>query len=38
MYQVAALVGCDRTWLSDKDVLEAQARFGQEAIVPDEDE
>ncbi|WP_437678182.1 hypothetical protein [Sorangium sp. So ce131] len=38
VYQVAPLVGCDRTWISDRELLEAQARFGQEAIVPEEDE
>ncbi|AUX39872.1 hypothetical protein SOCE26_012670 [Sorangium cellulosum] len=38
VYQVAPLVGCDRTWISDRELLEAQARFGQEAIVAEEDE
>ncbi|KYF48697.1 hypothetical protein [Sorangium sp. So ce854] len=38
VYQVAPLVGCERTWVSDKELLEAQARFGQEAILQDDDE
>ncbi|AUX20459.1 hypothetical protein SOCEGT47_009300 [Sorangium cellulosum] len=38
VYQVAPLVSCDRTWISDAELLEAQARFGQEAILPDDDE
>ncbi|MCC6551570.1 MAG: hypothetical protein IT372_00935 [Polyangiaceae bacterium] len=37
IYQVAPLPECDRTWISDKDLLEAQARFGAEAIVQDDD-
>jgi len=38
VYQVAPLEECTRTWLSDKDLLEATARYGAEAIVQDEDE
>jgi hypothetical protein len=38
VYQVAPLESCSRTWMSDKELLEAQARFGQEMIVADEDE
>ena len=38
VYQVAALEECTRTWLSDKDILEARARFGQDAIIEDDDE
>ena len=40
IYQLAPLEGCERSWLSDREILEAQARFGQEAIVGgmDEDE
>ncbi len=35
IYQVAPLVACDRSWISEQDLLEAHARFGQEAIVED---
>jgi hypothetical protein len=38
VYQVAPLLACDRSWISDKDLFEAQARFGKEPIEPDEDE
>jgi len=38
VYQVAPLAACERTWLSDADLLEATARFGQEAVLPDEDD
>ena len=38
VYQIAPLESCARTWLSDKDLLEARARFGVEAIVQDEGE
>jgi hypothetical protein len=38
VYQVAPLEECTRTWLSDKDLLEATARYGAEAVVPDDDE
>lgn len=38
VYQVAALEECSRTWISDSDLLEARARFDQEAIVPDDDD
>ena len=38
VYQIAPLEACTRTWMSDKDLLEARARFDQEAIIPDEDE
>ena len=37
VYQVAPLEACTRSWLSDQDVLEARARFGQEAIVEDDE-
>jgi hypothetical protein len=33
LYQVAALETCERSWLSDRDILEARARFGQDPIV-----
>lgn len=36
VYQVAPLHECPETWLSDKDVLEAQARFGQEPILQED--
>lgn len=38
MYQVAPLQTCDRSWLSDRDVLDARAQFGLEAIVTDLDD
>jgi hypothetical protein len=38
VYQVAPLGGCERTWLSDKDVLEARARFDAEAIIAEDDD
>ena len=37
IYQVASLEECERTWIADKEVLEAQARFGQEPIIVDDD-
>ena len=36
VYQVAPLEECTRTWLTDSDLLEARARFDQDAIVQDE--
>jgi hypothetical protein len=38
VFQVAPLGGCDRTWLTEADLLEASARFEQEAITDDDDE
>ncbi len=38
VYQVAPLESCTRTWLSDRDLLEARARFDIEALVADEDD
>jgi hypothetical protein len=38
VYQVAPLEECTQSWLTDRDVLEAHARFGQDAIVQDEDD
>ena len=38
VYQIAPLEECTRTWMTDKDLLEARARFDQEAIIQDEDE
>ena len=37
VYQVAPLETCDRSWLSDGDLLEARARFGQDAIIEDDE-
>jgi hypothetical protein len=37
IYQVAPLAECDRTWLSDQEILEARARFGAEAIIQDDE-
>lgn len=36
IYQVAPLKACDRSWISDKDIFEATARFGAEPILTDE--
>ena len=38
VYQIAPLEECTRTWVTDRELLEARARFNQEAIVPDEDD
>jgi hypothetical protein len=38
VYQVAPLEECTQSWLTDRDVLEAHARFGLEALVQDEDD
>jgi hypothetical protein len=38
VYQVAPLAECERTWLNDKEILEARARFDQEAILEDDDD
>ena len=38
IYQVTPLGGCSRTWISDKEILEAQARFGREAVIQDDEE
>jgi hypothetical protein len=38
IYQIAPLEGCTRSWMTDKELLEARARFDQEAIIQDEDE
>ena len=34
---MSPLATCDRTWISDKELLEASARFGMEAMQPDVD-
>lgn len=36
IYQVAPLEDCPQTWLSDRDILDASARFGQEAILQED--
>jgi hypothetical protein len=38
VYQIAPLESCTRSWLSDREILEARARFDQEAIVQDDDD
>jgi hypothetical protein len=38
VYQVAPQDECARTLLSERDLFEARARFGQEAIVGDDDD
>ena len=37
VYQVAPLESCERSWLSDTELFEARARFGQDVIIPDDD-
>lgn len=37
VYQVAPLEECTRTWLTDRDLLEARARFGQDAILQEDE-
>jgi hypothetical protein len=37
IYQVSPLSTCERTWISDRELLEASARFGMEAMLPDVD-
>lgn len=37
IYVVTPLEMCERTWISDKELFEASARFGQEAIQADPD-
>ena len=37
VYQVAPLESCERSWLSDADILEARAKFGQDAIVQEDE-
>lgn len=36
VYQVAPQEECERTLFSERDIFEARARFGQEAIVEDD--
>lgn len=36
VYQVAPLEECSRSWLSDSELLEARARFGEDAIVQED--
>ena len=38
VYQVAPNGGCAKTWLSDREIFEARARFDQDAIIGDEDD
>ncbi len=38
VYQVAPLGGCNRSWLTEADLLDARARFEQEAIISEEDD
>jgi len=37
VYQVAPLESCPRSWISDRDILDARAKFGQDAIVEDDE-
>ncbi len=38
VYQVAPLAECTTTWLTDREILEARARFDVEPILSDEDD
>jgi hypothetical protein len=38
VYQIAPLEECSRTWLADADLLDARARFDQDAILQDDDD
>ncbi|MBK8252913.1 MAG: hypothetical protein IPK82_09615 [Polyangiaceae bacterium] len=38
VYQVSPNGECLQTWLSEQDILEARARFEQEALLQDEDD
>ena len=38
VYQVAPNGECAKTWLSDREIFEARARFDQDAILGDEDD
>ena len=37
VYQVAPLAGCDRAWISDRELLEARARFAQDPILHEDE-
>jgi hypothetical protein len=37
VYQVAPLENCTRSWMSDRDILDARAKYGQDAIIQDDD-
>ncbi len=38
VYQVAPNGECEETWLGERDILEASARFGQEALLHEDDD
>jgi len=38
IYQVAPLEPCERTWISDKELFEASARYGAECIIDEDDD
>lgn len=38
VYEVAPLENCTRSWLSEKEMAEAAARFGLETLITDSDE
>jgi hypothetical protein len=38
VYQVAPLAECERTWISDQELLEARARYGLEAILQEDED
>ncbi len=37
-YQVEPLEGCDRTWLTDQDVLKASTRFAIPPVTDDDED
>lgn len=38
IFETAPLEDCERRWLTDRDVLDARAKYGSEAIVQDDDD
>ncbi len=38
VYQVAPVEGCSRSYITDRELLEARSRFDVEAVIPDDDE
>jgi hypothetical protein len=37
VYQVAPLAECTRTWISDRDLMDARARFDQDILIQDDE-
>jgi hypothetical protein len=38
VYQIVPIDGCSRAYVTDKELMEARARFDVEAIVPDDND